>query len=768
MALNEKKITSYTDNVKTLSDYPSDDGITAAQLKAIFDGRTDKEVKSAINGIIDELTATTGAAQLGTADGGSVQTALDSKVSAQAGKGLSTNDYTTAEKQKLSGIAAGATKTIVDAALSASSENPVQNKSVKAALDTKANKAAPIIQNKLYVQTGTTDGATPAAPHMSVFPVSGGACIRYGEGNAMTPTLKITENGLLFNQDGDDYKVYAENNKPPADAALSATSTNPVQNKAVKAALDAKANAANPQFSGTATINTSGAGELRVRNNAGNRNFVELSVTPGDEDAALELKLKRGNTAETFDTGKIYTSYDPQPADSALSATSTNPVQNKAVKAALAEKADINTPWFSGDAVFSGGVNTTFNPKYKVLLSDNTATLQFSSDISPIPDGLVFGDGSLKFLTAGKEYAVYTEGNPPPVERYNGASPIDPATVRDIFRCAMTYTNNKDSFAFTSSGNGTLFDADFSASSPKIDCSSLMMAWIMGIPYEYSKYAGKDNIKHYGYGIDLPANPYVSDRPNRYYTHELAHYFNDQGWCFKPNEDYSNIAPGDIIFVSFASGDGQSEFHDSAYMKIDHCLLVLGYKDATHLTCLHTSALYTLNFFDVPILPSNYDSTSTSNYNNAIKLVARLPFRRSCGIVQTPVVTDATEKTTTSTTNGLLATLTLSAPLKKNTPYTLIAHLENAATQTAPSSSNYFGVRASYSSGASDATIYSWQRNVNPKDNLYRCYFVVEDDPITQLKLYVLSTSVAGHHYKFCGLFEGLVAPTPNSDGTFN
>ena len=353
-------------------------------------------------------------------------------------------------------------------------------------------------------------------------------------------------------------------------------------------------------------------------------------------------------------------------------------------------------------------------------------------------------------------------------ESNTGASPIDPATVRDIFRCAMTYTNNKDSFTFTSSGSGTLFDADFSASSPKIDCSSLMMAWVMGIPYEWSKYAGKENIKHYGYGIDLPANPYATDRPNRYYTHEMAHYFHDRGWCFKPNENYSNIAPGDIIFISFASGDGQSEFHDSAYMKIDHCLLVLGYKDATHLTCLHTSALYTLNFFDVPILPSDYDSTSQSNYNKAIKLVARLPFRRSCGLTQTPVATDVTEKTTTSTTNGLLATLTLSAPLKKNTPYTLIAHVENAFPQETPSSNNYFGIRASYSSGASDATIFSWQRNVNPKDNLYRCYFVVEDDPITQLKLYVLSTSIAGHHYKFCGLFEGLVAPTPNSDGTFN
>lgn len=661
MALDSKKITSYTDNVKSLSDYPSDDGITAAQLKAIFDGRTDKEVKSAINGIIDELTATTGAAQIGTADGKTVQAALDSKVSAQAGKGLSTNDYTTAEKQKLSAIAAGATKTIVD-------------------------------------------------------------------------------------------------------AALSATSTNPVQNKVVNAALDAKANVTNPQFSGDAVFNAdtpfNPSCTISLDDSTAKLQFTSALVPVPEEIIFGDGNLSLSSIGTTY---KVYTENNKPPVDTALSSTSTNPVQNKAVHSALAEKANIDTPWFSGDAVFSGGTNTTFNPKYKVLLSDNTAKLQFSSDISPIPDGLVFGDGSLKFLTDEEEYAVYTEGNPP-----NGASPIDPATVRDIFRCAMTYTNNKDSFTFTSSGNGTLFDADFSAAAPKIDCSSLMMAWVMGIPYEYSKYAGKDNIKHYGYGLDLPANPYASDRPNRYYTHELAHYFNDRGWCFKPNENYSNIAPGDIIFVSFANGDGQSEFHDSAYMKIDHCLLVLGYKDATHLTCLHTSALYTLNFFDVPILPSDYDSTSTSNYNNAIKLVARLPFRRSCGLTQTPVITDATENTTTSTTNGLLATLTLSTPLKKNTPYTLIAHLENAATQTAPSANNYFGIRAAFQSGASDATIFSWQRNVNPKDNLYRCYFSVEDDPITQLKLYVLSTNVAGHKYKFCGLFEGLVAPTPNSDGTFN
>ena len=48
-----------------------------------------------------------------------------------------TASYTTEEKTKLAGIEEGANKTIVDSELSADSTNPVENKAVKAALDTK-------------------------------------------------------------------------------------------------------------------------------------------------------------------------------------------------------------------------------------------------------------------------------------------------------------------------------------------------------------------------------------------------------------------------------------------------------------------------------------------------------------------------------------------------------------------------------------------------------------------------------------------------------
>ncbi|MDD6828006.1 MAG: hypothetical protein PUE12_18210 [Oscillospiraceae bacterium] len=78
-----------------------------------------------------------------------INAALNSKVSVESGKGLSTNDYTTAEKTKLSGIAAGATKVTVDSALSSTSTNPVQNKVVNSALSGKLDKSGGTITGQI-------------------------------------------------------------------------------------------------------------------------------------------------------------------------------------------------------------------------------------------------------------------------------------------------------------------------------------------------------------------------------------------------------------------------------------------------------------------------------------------------------------------------------------------------------------------------------------------------------------------------------------------
>ena len=67
----------------------------------------------------------------------SLDTNLNNKVDKVAGKGLSEADFTNNEKTKLAGIANGATRVIVDSALSSTSTNPVQNKVIVSEFYTK-------------------------------------------------------------------------------------------------------------------------------------------------------------------------------------------------------------------------------------------------------------------------------------------------------------------------------------------------------------------------------------------------------------------------------------------------------------------------------------------------------------------------------------------------------------------------------------------------------------------------------------------------------
>ena len=115
----------------------------------------------------------------------------------------------TADKSKLDGIETGANKTVVDAALDAGSTNPVQNKAVKAALDTKAGTA---------VATKSANGLMSADDKTKLDDVEAGA------------------------------------NKTTVDAALDAASENPVQNKAVKAALDGKLSTRGGEISGSLRV----------------------------------------------------------------------------------------------------------------------------------------------------------------------------------------------------------------------------------------------------------------------------------------------------------------------------------------------------------------------------------------------------------------------------------------------------------------------------------------------------------------------------------
>lgn len=119
-----------------------------------------------------------------------------------------TASYTTEEQTKLAGIEAEANKTIVDSELSKTSTNPVENQAIATKIET--------------IETNITNLTEDSHEH---------------DNKAILDDIEVaytTEMNTKLSG------IEAEANKTIVDSTLSATSTNPVENQAVKSALDNK------------------------------------------------------------------------------------------------------------------------------------------------------------------------------------------------------------------------------------------------------------------------------------------------------------------------------------------------------------------------------------------------------------------------------------------------------------------------------------------------------------------------------------------------
>ena len=367
---------------------------------------------------------------------------LNKFVPAETGKGLSSNDYTTEEKEKLAGIETGANKTTVDSALSSTSTNPVQNKiintkfdSVQADIDSKVDKVdgkglstndltATLKSNydTAYTHSQQAHASADAEKNVIVGIQKNGADLTVNSSTRKVNITVPTKTSELTNDS--NFATISDVNaaKTIVDSALSSTSTNPVQNSAVKAALDGKVDTeqgkglstndltdslknnydaaythsqqahapANAEANVITGIQKNGT-NLTIANKKVNITVpTKITDLTNDSDFATTTQLDtkvdkvtgKGLSTNDYTTeektklSNIEDGANKTVVDTALSSTSTNPVQNKV----------INTKLDSMQSDIDSKVPSSRTVNGKALTANITLS---ASDVGALPDTTV-------------------------------------------------------------------------------------------------------------------------------------------------------------------------------------------------------------------------------------------------------------------------------------------------------------------------------------------------------------------------------------------
>lgn len=263
-----------------------------------------------------------------------IKNKIDNKVDKVDGKGLSTNDYTVDEKIKLTNIEDGANKTIVDSELSSTSENPVQNKVVNTAIGNKVDKV-----------TGKGLSA-----------------------NDFTNDLKTKLDGIATGA-----------NKTTVDTALSASSTNPVQNKVINTALGKKVDKVNGKQLSTEDFTTALRTKLANQVDDPTNTFVSSvvvdgvsqDVTRGQATIDLSDYARKADVAGAINyQGSVTAELIPTPT-----------VAGKATMLNVSEE-------FTSTTAFTDGGGKTYPAGTNIVVIDDNGTLKWDVmsgfvDLSP-------------------------------------------------------------------------------------------------------------------------------------------------------------------------------------------------------------------------------------------------------------------------------------------------------------------------------------------------------------------------------------------------
>ena len=285
-----------------------------------------------------------------------VKVALDGKASTEVASQTANGLMSAKDKNKLDGVEDGATRVIVDDSMSGTSTNPVQNKAVKAALDGKLSTLGGEISGHLEVgQTVSAEGSVSvgrtSADTGIHFEKAASDAGRISHGSdPMTGVSPIARLKVATPTEDDDAvtKKYVEDRAVRHDAAQGLTSDQKLIACSNIGAVNEKRAWVEGEVvllprgaDGAYTINitpSENSNDYTLALDAGPENvpvYVAGIETPTDAqtDCAANVAYVKAKIAEVAASGGV-------DVDNALSATSTNPVQNKVITSALNGKAD--------------------------------------------------------------------------------------------------------------------------------------------------------------------------------------------------------------------------------------------------------------------------------------------------------------------------------------------------------------------------------------------------------------------------------------------
>lgn len=182
----------------------------------------------------------------------------------------------------------------------------------------------------------------------------------------------------------------------------------------------------------------------------------------------------------------------------------------------------------------------------------------------------VFDIGNTKYVLD-----MPTNGNP-----YSGVGNNGASAITALLEVCASYEDNNDHlyYGHYSALDYGIHDMSLGLSDGKyqIDCSAFVQLAIAGIGYSSSRYNGGVNAfstiySYFPYLTDAEYQTQDRYAPHRL-TYELAQFAYKNGLTFKPNMDWSNVQPGDVVYLQ--DGDSPSP----QWGQIDHCMIYIGRK----------------------------------------------------------------------------------------------------------------------------------------------------------------------------------------------